>query len=218
MAYDLNLIDPDNEYGSATAYPFPKAAPASPNIGAETMYASMGLSAISAITHAFSQSSAIKAQGDYEQTISNTNAKIANLQAKEAEQAGDLAAAKENSKTQQTVSAVRAAQGASGVDVSSGSSALVREAIQGAGVQDELTLRNNAARQAWGYKTEAIQDTFRGQFARLTSRAQSEQSLLSGGLSAISGPLAIESNYLRFSRYMGGGSGSNTQPFPLVTG
>jgi hypothetical protein len=33
------------------------------------------------------------------------------------------------------------------------------------------------------------------------------QTLLSGGLKVISEPLSIYSNYLRFSRYMGGGAG-----------
>jgi hypothetical protein len=173
----------------------------------------MGLSAIGAITNAFSRASALKAQGDYESTIANTNAKIANLQAKQTLEAGDIIASRKNLETQQKVGAIKAQQGASGVDVASGSAAAVRASAEGAGTQDELTIRNNAQRQAWGYQTEAINDTFKGQFAQLTAKAGAQQSLMAGGLQAVEGPLAIESNYMRWDRYMGGGSGTGV-PFP----
>ena len=210
---DLNLIEPGVlPPGMPTPQP---QAPASNPI-ASTMYAGMGISAIGAITNAISQSSAEKAQGAYESSIAGANAEIAGVQERQALETGDIQASRENLKTQQTVGAERAAQGASGVDVASGSSALVRTGTEGIGAQDELTIRNNAARQAWGYQTQAIQDTYQGKFAQLTATAQSTQSLLTGGLTAVSGPLAIESNYLRFARYMGvGGSDQvNSQNVP----
>lgn len=222
---DLNLIDPGvidpgEEYASISAYTSPdfnpKPNPPSSNGGADLMYASMGLSAIGSITSALSQSSAIRAQGDYESTIARTNASIADLQASQTLEQGDLAASRKNLQTQEQVGSEKAAQGASGTDVSGGSAAAVRAGTAGVGTIDELTIRNNAARQAWGFQTSAIQDTYKGQFAQLTAKAQSTQSLLSGGLGAISGPLAIESNYLRFSRWMGGGGGSG-QPFPNMS-
>lgn len=212
---DLDLIDSGNEYGSASSYsfaPIPTSAPAS-SVGANTMYASMGLSAIGAITSAFTQSAAYKAQGDYEATVANTNAKLAQLQSKQTLEAGDIEASRKDLQTQQAVGATRAQQGASGVDVASGSSALVRNSIQSVGQQDELTIRSNAQKQAWGYQTEAMQDTFKGKFAQLTASAESEQSILNGGLKAISGPLSIESNYLRWSRGM---TGTSKLPFPEV--
>jgi hypothetical protein len=142
------------------------------------------------------------------------------VQARQTLETGDIEAARENLKTQQTIGALRAQQGASGVDVASGSSAAVRAGVAGVGAIDELTIRNNAARQAWGYTTQAIQSTYQGQFAQLTAKAKAAQSLLAGGLQAISGPLAIEANYLRFARWMGVRgtpevNAANTQPpFP----
>lgn len=196
---NLNLIDPGV---FPPGMPTPIAAPKiNPNAG--VMYASMGLSAIGAITNALSESGATRAQGQYESSIADTNAAIAKIQQRQALQTGDVEASRQDLKTQETVGAERAAEGASGVDVASGSSALVRAGTAGVGAVDELTIRNNAARQAWGYQTESLQDSFQGQFAQLTSKAKSFQTLLSGGLQAISGPLAIESNYLRFKRYMG---------------
>lgn len=179
------------------------------------MFASMGISAISAIGNAFSQSRAFKAQGDYEAGLARTNSAIASLQSKQTLEAGDAEASRKNMQTQQQVGAERAAQGASGVDVASGSSALVRNATASVGAIDELTIRNNAARQAWGYQTEAIQDTYKGQFAQLTAKAQSQQSLLTGGLEAISGPLGIYAKYKYLESRFERGSGS-LKPFPEI--
>lgn len=178
------------------------------------MLSSMGISAIGAIATGLESSSATKAQGDYEASISRTNAAIAGVQQRQALQIGDIEASRKNIQTESTVGSERAAQGASGIDVASGSSALIRASTEGVGAIDELTIRNNAARQAWGYQTEAIQDTYQGQFAKLTASAKSQQALLTSGLQAISGPLAIESNYLRWSRYMGGGATGSGVPFP----
>lgn len=196
--------------------------PAANPIGA-VMYAGMGISAIGAITNAFSEAAADKAQGAYESTIANTNAEIAGVQARQTLETGDIEASRKELQTQGQVGAERAAQGASGVDVASGSSALVRGSTALAGGIDELTIRNNAARQAWGYQTQAIQSTFQGQFDQLTATSKSTQALLTGGLQAVSGPLSIESNYLRFARYMGVGgsaevnSGNAPVPFPNMS-
>lgn len=217
--YDLNLIDPVETMGESNLPPISSSPIPQSSAPSNLMYSSMGLSAIGAIATAFESSKSIRAQGDYEASIARTNATIAGIQAKQAIQEGDVAASRKDMETQQTVGALRASQGASGVDVNVGSPAAARAGVAGVGAIDELTIRNNAARQAWGYQTEAIEDTYKGQFAQLTAKSQSDQSLLNGGLQAISGPLGIESNYLRWSRYMGGGSGGQAQrlPFNLST-
>lgn len=175
-------------------------------------YASAGVSALSAISGAFTQSAAYRAQGDIESTISRINANIANLQSSEALEAGDIAASRAKLKYDQEAGSVLSSQGASGVDVSSGSSALVRNSIRFSGAQDALTIRNNAQRQAFGYKTQALQATYSGKISQLTANAQSEQALLNGGLSAIRGPLSIYANSQRWQRFERG-SGDNA-PFP----
>ena len=177
------------------------------------MYASMGLSAIGAVLSGFEQSNAYKAQGVVEASIAATNAKISDLQSSEVLEQGNIAASRVDRRATQDQASILARQGASGTDVGSGSNALVRNAVKSNAVDDELTIRNNAQRQAWGYKMQATADAYRGQFAQLTAKAESEQTLLNSGLKAISGPLSIESNYLRWSRGMGGNS---SVPFPGV--
>lgn len=175
-------------------------------------YASAGIAAISAISGAFSQARAYKAQGAIESTISGINSNIASLQSKETLAAGDLAVSREDLKTTQTEGSVLANQGASGTAVGSGSNVLVRNAVRSTGDQDALTIRNNAQRQAFGYNSQALEETYKGQFATLTATAQSDQTLLAGGLQAIQTPLSNYANYLRWQRYQGGSGDS--KPFP----
>lgn len=172
--------------------------------GASGIGASMLSGAISSFGTGYMQSRAFKAQGSYQEGLANTNASMVDLATKQTLEAGDISASRKNLETQARVGSERAEQGASGVDVGSGSAALVRGGTNLAGNIDELTIRNNAARAAFGYKVQGIQDRFQGQFAQLTAKSQANQSLLSGGLGALSSILGIQSNYLRWSRYSGG--------------
>lgn len=217
---NLNLIQPNDELGSAMSYSSPSftAGTPSPTVDSSPsagIYASMGLSAFSAILNTFSQVNAIKAQGVIQEGIARTNAKIATYQAEQSIEAGNEAASRIDSKTRQTSGAIRAAQGGSGIDVASGSSALVRAGVEGSGAIDALTIKNNATRRAWGYQTEAIQDSYQGQIVKFSTAIKSQESILSGGLQAINGPLAIGSRYLRMSRYARNGVVDDGAPFQL---
>lgn len=165
----------------------------------------MGTSAISSIGTGIAQSRAISAQGTVQQSIADSNAKISTLQAGQTIEAGDVEAQRLNLRTQAAVGATRARQGASGVAVNSGTNALVQNAEANAGAVDELTIRSNAARKAWGYQTQALQDTYQGKVASMTAKNQAEQTILTNGLGAVSGPLSIYANYKKWSRGLGGG-------------
>lgn len=173
----------------------------------------MAVSSISSAGTAYAQSQAIRSAGDYKSTIAGVNAKIANLQAEETIDVGNAAASREALKARSVAGSLRAAQGASGTDVSGGSNALTRIGADFAGKIDELTIRNNAARRAWGFKTQAMQDTFEGQMERITANSKAQQTLITGGLDAIEKPLGIYARY----KYRGQRSGSTKEPFDLTT-
>jgi len=174
------------------------------------MDASMATSALSSIGGAVLQSSAIKAQGTYANSIAQSNAAMANLKATQTLQAGDVAASRKQLQTEAAVGTARAEGGASGVDVNRGSPAMTQAGIATAGGIDVATIKNNAQRQAWGLQTQAIQETEQGQMEQLTAQQKSTQTLATGGLQAVSGPLSIYSNALRWQRYLGGGGGGGT--------
>lgn len=177
------------------------------------MEASMATSAISSISTGFENAAAIKAQGAYASSIANTNAAMANLKAKQTLEAGDVAAGRAEAKTQVTIGAARAAGGASGIDVNKGSPAMTQASIATAGGIDVATIKNNAARAAWGYQTQGIEDTFQGQFETLTAKAKSEQTLATGGLQVIAGPLGMYSQSALW-QYRYGMKGQPGMPFP----
>lgn len=172
------------------------------------MYAAMFTNSISAVGTGISQSRAISAQGDYESSVANTNARLSELKANESLHAGDAEIARRNEETKLQTGAARAAAGASGTDVGSGSTARAIRSIGDIGSLDALTIKNNAARTAWGFQTQAVLDRFRGQMARLTAKSQSEQTLVTGGLRAVAGPLSTYSDYLRYSQRYDGRQGT----------
>lgn len=168
------------------------------------IYASMFTSAISAVGSGISQSRALSAKGAYDQSVAETNAKLATLQSKEALSAGDAEANRREEENRIRTGAARAGAGTSGVDVNSGSTAAAINATDFLSKEDELTIKNNAARTAWGFQTQSIVDKYRGQMAQLTAKSQSEQSLITGGLKAINGPLSIYGDYTRYNLRYGG--------------
>lgn len=182
------------------------------------IYASMGLSIMGSISETWQSVVAARARGDYEKSIADMNATLARIQGQQALETGNYEAAKKEKQTEQLVGSIKAQQAGSGTDVNTGSNALVRSSVSNSSAMDVLTIKNNAARQAWGYDVQAINDTAAGEMSKLTAKSEENQSILNGGLKSISGPLAIGVRYLGWSKYMGGdGSKNNRLPFDLTT-
>jgi hypothetical protein len=135
------------------------------------------------------QASAASAQGQYTKKVYDQNAKTADLEAQDAIDRGQIQEQRSRLATRQNIGASRAAQAASGVDVSSGSAADVQASEAGIGALDALTVRNNAAREAWGYKVEGVNLRQQGELAAFAGdqaaagyRAQSLNTVLTGAV------------------------------------
>lgn len=87
--------------------------------------------------------------------IARNNANTAMWNANIAGEQGEQQSAMKGMQTAQTVGKMRAAFGASGVDVNSGSPADVQAAADAAGLTDQQTIKSDAARRAWGYETQS---------------------------------------------------------------
>lgn len=146
--------------------------------------AGFGIQGVANLGSAYAESESIKAQGEYQRSISQMNSDLANLQAEDSLKRGESAVRDMRKETKQRVGAQRAALAASGVDVGSGSAAQVQLDTELAGVMDERTLRNNAAREAWGFRSQAANTMAQGDFASITARGQANQTLLTGGMRA----------------------------------
>ncbi len=135
------------------------------------------------------QAGAVDAQGKYEAMIDRQNAGLADQQAADAIQRGQIEEGRQRLGTKQEIGATRASIAGQGVDVGSGSALDVQGSEAGLGEMDALTIRNNAAREAWGYNTQAAQDRqaalmseFSGKQAAAGLRSQSYSTLITGGL------------------------------------
>lgn len=101
---------------------------------------------------AYQASSAQKASANAQATIARNNAQVGQWQAQDALKRGDEAVSGANRKTDQILGRQRAAMASNGLDLSTGSTANILEDSQVFGEIDAATIRNNAARAAWGYE------------------------------------------------------------------
>ena len=109
-------------------------------------------------------------QGAYEQGVYDQNAGFAEQQAADAIARGDTEAQRHMAAIRGLIGSQRAGFGAQGIDINSGSALDVQANDAAMGALDELTIRNNAAREAWGYRVQATDYGNRGRLARLGAR------------------------------------------------
>lgn len=104
----------------------------------------------------------------------------------------------------QKIGAQRAGYAASGVDVQSGSAVQVEGQTAAMTELDAQVIRNNAMREAWGYKTQAAQARFGAKLSRATGEAKYAEAVLSGVVGAATHAIPL----LRI------GGGGDTGPAP----
>ncbi|MCO7513713.1 hypothetical protein NJF44_01335 [Pseudomonas guariconensis] len=109
------------------------------------------------------------------------NAAFADAAASDAIKRGEFEADQSRIDTRAMIGAQRAGFAANGIDVNSGSAADVQDDTAALGEQDALTIKNNAAREAWGYRTQAQQNRMAASNARRSGQAGMFGSLLTAG-------------------------------------
>ena len=158
--------------GAATLNALGTAAIASSVIGT-------GLSAYSAYQQADSQNKA----NEYNAASLRRNAEVANMQANQAIEQGRVDEKAHRMKVNQLIGTQRAAGGASGALIDTGTNLDIQKDTAGFGELDSLTIRNNAARTAWAYQNQAVDY---GAGANL-STMRNTNPYLSTGVSLLSG-------------------------------
>jgi len=107
------------------------------------------------IVGSFQQSKATKAATAYQAGVSANNAQLAEWQAQDALQRGQTAEQQSRMRTAQLKGSQRARLAASGVALTEGSALNILDDTDYMGEQDALTVRNNAAKEAWAYRNQA---------------------------------------------------------------
>lgn len=94
----------------------------------------------------------------YQSGVAMVNKQIAEQNADYARSVGETQAQTEGMKTRASLGTVRAAQGASGLAIGEGSSADVTSSVGAIGDLNSAIIRSNAAKQAYGFEVEAVQN------------------------------------------------------------
>lgn len=134
----------------------------------------LGISAIGTALSARGQlraGAAAREAGELEAWRLQYNARIAELQAADAVERGAEAESRFRTSVRGLIGRQRAAFAASGVNLSSGSPADVQADAAELGELDALTIRSNAAREAWGYGVQATDYRLQAEAARRTGRS-----------------------------------------------
>lgn len=161
-------------------------APEEPSkLGPYLVAAGYGTQGLASIGGAYSQYKALNAQGNYQKNQYDFNSKVAEMQAEDALQRGEQAVAISRKQIGATVGSQRTASAAQGVDVNSGSAVETQADTKYVGAMNAIMIRNNAWREAWGYKNQALGATFAGEFAKMSASNQAANTLLTGGLNAV---------------------------------
>jgi hypothetical protein len=136
------------------------------------------------LANGYIQGQAIEAQGDYAKKVSDGNAKLIELRAEDEIIRGEADAVAYKKKVRKLRGSQRAAYGASGVDVNTGSAMLVQQETEEQGALDALTIKNNAWKRAWGLKQEASNERFSGELGVIAARSQANNTYATAGLDA----------------------------------
>ena len=136
------------------------------------------ISGVSAYSAAESQ----QASAEYQSQVAQNNADSADEAARDAIKRGEIAAQNQRRKNSQLLGTQRAVQAARGLDIGEGSALAILEDTAYFGEVDEQTIRDNAAREAWGISIQG--GNYKAQAGLLDAQANGINPLFSGATAA----------------------------------
>lgn len=119
-------------------------------------------------------------QGDYSAALLTENATYKKRAADEAIFAGDTAADWQRQRAKQAIGTQRTTQAANGINVNTDSAAQLQDDTAMLGELDALTIQNDAAREAYGYRVQAAQDINNANQAQWNAKRAATGSILGG--------------------------------------
>lgn len=161
------------------------------------------MSAFGALEQGQAQANSDKYNGQ----IAMANSQIATRNAVQASEAGEIQAANAEARTRAGAGAIKTNQAASGIDVNKGSAVDIQQSESQLGKLDALTIRSNAAKQAYGYETQSFSDAAQSnldQYAAKNDIQASEISATSTLLGQSSNAASKFQEYQQASGFVGG--------------
>ena len=118
--------------------------------------------------------------GKYLDKVAKQNAAVSDQAAADSIRTGATNADTKRIETRGFIGSQRAGFAANGIDVNTGSAGLVQDDTAQFGELDALTIMNNAAREAYGYKTQAVDQRQQGKLAKYKGKMDAIGSILGG--------------------------------------
>lgn len=188
---------------------------------ASLMIGSMVLGAAGTATSAAGASSAAEARAQnaaYQSQVAANNAKIAQQDATLEIQSGEIAAVNTGLRTRARIGQQKAAQGASGIDVNSGSAVDVRAGTAELGMLDALTVRSDAAKRAYRKEVEASSDVAQSQLLQSQAEQEREAGEFNVMSTLLSGASSVGGKWAGYQTLYGGGGGGLGAPTSKAVG
>jgi len=150
------------------------------------------LQGVASLTEAFSfgieaitQADAIRAKGKFQEAELIASAEELDRASAEAKELGQERASDTLEQARQLQGTQRAQLAASGVDIGSGSAAQVLEQTVDFGIQDAITVKTNAYRQAFGLEKQAVNQRAAAKVSRAGRKFEQKATIIAGGLKAV---------------------------------
>lgn len=131
------------------------------------------------------QAKAQKAEGAYQRQIYESNARMMEMNAEDATYRGEQKAGEIKKQTKKLIGSQRAAMAAQGLDLEQDDALAIQQESAEMGAVDAQEIKNNAWREAWGYRVQAEDYRSRGRFAEITARQKSRSTILTTGLNIL---------------------------------
>jgi hypothetical protein len=166
--------------------------------GTMAQTAGAGMSLVGSINQANTQKGVL----DYQAGLAANNALIAHYQQAQELQQGQIQENAQRMKTAALMGDQRTALAASGVDMGQGSASEILASSKYMGERDALTIRDNAARRAWGYGVNA--DNYNAESAAEKSAAGAISPFTAGAGSLLAGSAGVAKSWYAYRKSTGG--------------
>lgn len=117
--------------------------------------------------------------------LGKVNERLAEQQARDVLRRGSELVGISEARTKKTIGSQRAAFAAQGVSVNTGSARDVQADTATVGIMDALAIKNNALREAFGFKVQAINEATQGDLAYYAGITKSFDTLLTSGVKSV---------------------------------
>lgn len=141
-----------------------------------------GVGAGFGLVNSYQEAEAQKRQSELMSKQQEFNKQYAEAQGKEAIARGEDEVFKVGRKAAQVSGSQKASFAAQGIDISSGSAQDLQRDTAAMSAEDIITIRNNAAREAFGYEAQAREYGVQSDITRLAGINKSNATLLTGGV------------------------------------